>query len=112
MVDPHNCAELNRQTRSFLLTCKDELKPSTAAIKTAASPSYSSIVRKMRVSPTVTSPLTCGIGILRREATAAIPMNRKKKRQSSSCGDILVSEKISAAAPKATTEARKSLKRR
>src|SRR6266571_9242648 len=55
------------------------------------------MVRKMRVSPTVTSPLTCGIGILRREAIAAIAPSMNRKRQSSWCREIRASEKISAA---------------
>ena len=35
-VEPAIWAELNKHTRAFLLTYKEELKPSTAAMSTAA----------------------------------------------------------------------------
>src|ERR1051326_376397 len=82
-VETTICEELKTQTRAFLLTYNDEDMPSTAAIKTAASPPYNIIVRKMSVSPTVTSPLTRGIEMLRRAATIAMTQRSTKKRQSS-----------------------------
>src|SRR5713226_3901968 len=70
------------------------------------------MVRKMSVSPTVTSPLTCGIGILRREATAAIATIRNRKRQLSWWIGKRCREKSIAAAPAATTKNKKGLKKR
>src|SRR5437762_14133837 len=70
------------------------------------------MVRKISVSPTVTSPLTFGIEMLKREARAAVAITRNTKPQSSWRIATRCSEKTNAAAPTATTKYQKGLKER
>src|SRR6266480_4428874 len=70
------------------------------------------MVRKMSVSPTVTSPLTCGIGTLRRAATVAMTTIRSRKRQSSCCRLRRYNEKSNAPAPAMTMKIKNGLKKR
>ena len=62
-VDVARIAELKRIVRGRLLMISVAATPSSADIRMAAEPPYSSIVRKTNVSATVMRPLTRGIGM-------------------------------------------------
>src|SRR6266576_1557968 len=94
-------AELNVMVMAFRLKLKDEQNASAAAKRTAASPPYSSMVRKMRVSETEICELRRGIGIERREPSpSVIPINNMKRR-SKPTRETRYAETPTATAPRA-----------
>src|SRR5438270_13578672 len=75
-------AELNIMVMAFRLKLNDEQKASAAAKRTAASPPYSSMERKMRVSETEIWELRRGIGIERRDPRPSVITTNNMKRRS------------------------------
>src|SRR6266536_850161 len=102
-VEQAMTAELNRMVRGFRLIRSDAQRPSPTASRTAASPPYSSMVRKINVSETVMPPETRGILITTLELTAITSRARIKNGRSSRTSGKRYSEKRRIAAPTATT---------
>src|SRR6266403_1087671 len=93
-------AELNVIVMTLRLKLKDEQKASAAAKRTAASPPYSSMVRKMSVSETEIWELRRGIGIERRDPNPSVITANNTKRRSKPTKETRYAEAPKAAAPR------------
>jgi len=102
-VEQAMTAELNRMVRGFLLIRSEEKRPSPTASRTAASPPYSSMVRKINVSETVMPPEMSGILMTTLELTATTSKARIKNGRSSCTSGKRYRENRRMVAPAAMT---------
>ena len=87
----------------FILMRREEQSASAPAMRIAASPSKSSIVRRMKVSETEICPFTRGMRTTMREPKKSVRMRRRARRKLRNLGSKLKTVNSPEAIPRIIT---------